>query len=230
MPLQFDRTIKAGDILSSLTVLLSVVALVLSLSKDRAVRVTDQANKVRTAAASVIVKLDRWQAVQLSMYQDLQPVFVELSEDLAKKYDVVATRDRFWRDINAAKSRVSKQLLDEQIATAYVDIVSHVPAARSKVIDVLGKLAAVEERITGEFLRNGERGILSLKSKASTYQTAHLGNMLRGAAQQATTDLKSESDLALNPVREYLVGVIEMKDEDIVAGSYGGISRAMCPK
>lgn len=84
MPLQFDRTIKAGDILSSLTVLLSVVALVLSLSKDRAVRVTDQANKVRTAAASVIVKLDRWQAVQLSMYQDLQPVFVELSEDLAK--------------------------------------------------------------------------------------------------------------------------------------------------
>lgn len=44
MLLQFDRTIKAGDILSSLTVLLSVVALVLSLSKDRAVRVTDQAN------------------------------------------------------------------------------------------------------------------------------------------------------------------------------------------
>ena len=108
MALQFDRTIKAGDILTSITVMLSVIALVLSLAKDRATRVSDQANKVRAAAASAIVKLDRWQAVQLSMYQELQPTFVELSEELAKRYDVVATRDKFWRQVNLVRTRVNR--------------------------------------------------------------------------------------------------------------------------
>lgn len=67
MSLQFDKTIKAGDVLTSLTVTISVIALVLSLAKDRSSRTIDQANKVRSAAASAIVKLDRWQGLQLSL-------------------------------------------------------------------------------------------------------------------------------------------------------------------
>ena len=34
----------------------------------------------RAAAAATLVKLDRWQALQLSLYQELQPNFVELSD------------------------------------------------------------------------------------------------------------------------------------------------------
>lgn len=217
MALQFDRTIKAGDILTSVTIILSVIALVLSLAKDRAARVSDQANKVRAAAASTIVKLDRWQAVQLSMYQELQPTFVELSEELAKQYDVVATRDRFWRQVNLAKTRVNKQVLDEHLATAYADIVTHFPIARVKVIGALTEISGVEQHSTDAFMAEAERAILDLKGKQATYQTADLGNALREAAMQGAKQLKTESDSVLNPVRTYLFGLIEMRNDVIVS-------------
>jgi len=217
MALQFDRTIKAGDILTSITVMLSVIALVLSLAKDRATRVSDQANRVRAAAASTIVKLDRWQAVQLSMYQELQPSFVELSEELAKQYDVVAARDKFWRQVNLARTRVNKQVLDEQLATAYADIVTHFPTARTKVIGALAEISSVEQQSTEVFLAKAERAILDLKGKQATYQTPDLGNALREAATQSAQQLKIASDRVLNPVRTYLFGLIEMKDDAIVS-------------
>ena len=58
--LKFDRTVKAGDVLTSITVLLSAVALTLSLARDAGSRTYEQANKVRAAAAQALVKLDRW--------------------------------------------------------------------------------------------------------------------------------------------------------------------------
>ena len=118
MALRFDNTIKAGDILTSVTVLLAVITLVVSLAKDRATRVTDQANKVRSAAATTLVKLDRWQALQLSLYQELQPNFVELSEDLARQYDVVVVRDRFWKQVGQGRAKLAKQILDEQLGNS----------------------------------------------------------------------------------------------------------------
>jgi hypothetical protein len=133
MTIQFDPQVKAGDILTSVSVFLSAIALIVSLAKDRATRVTDQANKVRLAAATTLVKLDRWQNVQNSFYDELQPDFVALSQDLKKDYDVVAVRDRFWIKGVKARARVQKQVSDEQLATGYVDLLTHFPAARNKV-------------------------------------------------------------------------------------------------
>ena len=133
MKIQFDPQIKAGDILTSVSIFISAVALIVSLAKDRATRVADQANKVRLAAATTLVKLDRWQNVQDSFYDELQPDFVALSQDLKKNYDVVAVRDRFWIKGVQARARVQKQVSDEQLATGYVDLLTHFPAARDKV-------------------------------------------------------------------------------------------------
>ena len=124
MRFQLDKTVKAGDILTSLTIALSVIALLLSLAKDRNSRTIDQANKIRAAAANAIINLDRWQSIQASMFQELQPTFVELSEGLAQKYDVVGVRDKFWRQVNAERTRIARQVLQEQLGTAYLARIS----------------------------------------------------------------------------------------------------------
>jgi len=216
MALEFQKTIKAGDILTSITILVSVVALILSLAKDREALVSDQANRVRAAAASTLAKLDRWQAVQLSLYQDLQPSFVQLSEDLAKQYDVVSIRDRFWKQVGEARARVAKQVLDEQLSTSYADLLTHFPAARERVAVVLGQLSVVESKASDEFMAKGEQSILSLKGKQASYQTPDLGNALRAAAATGAGQFKAESDRLLEPVRQYLFGLIARKDDELV--------------
>src|ERR1044071_799263 len=100
-----DWTIKVRDVLTTLTVAISVAALVLSWSKDRAAQKTERANQVRAAAAGILTKLDRWQALQLSLYQELQPTFVEASEQLQKQYNIVVVRDQVWKNINAQRQQ-----------------------------------------------------------------------------------------------------------------------------
>lgn len=216
MSFQLDKTIKAGDILTSLTIAISVIALLLSLAKDRNSRTVDQANKIRTAAASAIINLDRWQSVQVSMFQELQPTFVELSEGLAQKYDVIGVRDKFWRQVNAERTRIARQVLQEQLGTAYLDILAHFPAARTQYADSFAQLATVEDEVSNAFLAASEQAILSLKGKKVTYQTAHLGNALRAEALKSVSDLKARSETVIAPVRKYLLSVIALPDDEIV--------------
>lgn len=216
MGLQFDTTLKAGDLLTSITIAISVVTLVLTLAKDRATRVTEEANKVRTAAATTLAKLDRWQQVELSLYRRLQPDFVGLSERLAAKYDVVATRDEFWKQVAEARTEVAKQVLEEQLQTSYGDLIAHFPAARKRIIDTLSELDKVEVGASDNFMAIAEQAILRLKGRQSTFQTPQLGNELRAAAATGAAKLRADSDHYLDPLRSYLFSLITLTDEQLV--------------
>lgn len=216
---QFEKTLKAGDILTSVTILVSVVALVLSFAKDRATRVAEQATKVRVAAATTLSRLDRWQAVQQSLYAELQPTFVELSEDLSRQFEVYPVRDRFWKEVTLARSKVARRVLDEQLGAAYTDLIAHFPAARERHVKLMTELASVEIASSDRFMGDAEQRILALEGKRATYQTAHLGNALRDAAARASSDLQVSSERLITPMRAYLVDVISLRDEEIISAS-----------
>lgn len=216
MKIQFDPKIKAGDILTSVSILISAIALLVSLAKDRATRVADQANKVRLAAATTLVKLDRWQNVQESFYDELQPDFVALSQDLKKNYDVVAVRDRFWIKGVQARARVLKQVSDEQLLTGYVDLLTHFPAAREKVSSAFASAETLADMTTKNFMAKSEQAIFKFNGKESTYQTAFLGNAFRQEALISSAKLHSAVDKEFEPVRKYLFTVIALPDGELV--------------
>jgi hypothetical protein len=225
MPLKLDWTIKVSDILTSVTLIVSVVALLHSLEQDRDAKITEQAGRIRAAAAIGISKLDRWQALQLSMYQELQPGFIELSEQMMKRYDVQRVRDELWKKVNATRTLISQKVLDEQLGTAYSDLLSHFPAARSKFTEAFAKLSAIESSTTEDFLGASEDRILALEGQQKDYTTPTLGNALRESASTYSVQLKTRSEAVIFPVREYLFGVISQPDSAIVAASKKGVTR-----
>jgi hypothetical protein len=134
MAFALDRTIKASDLLTSVTIIVSVVALVITWTKDRDVRVREQADRVRAAAAKTLAKLERWQTLQLSLYDQLQPVFVETSEMLGKEFNVIGTRDYLWKQLNAEHTRISAKVLEEGFETAYVDLFAYYPPSDKRFL------------------------------------------------------------------------------------------------
>lgn len=221
MDIQVDWSIKVGDLLTSATIVVSVVAMLLSLAKDRAGRALEQANRVRSAAAAALSKLDRWQALQLSLYQELQPAYVELSEELGKKFDVGYVRDQFWKKVNMERTRIAQRVVDEQLGTAYADLISHFPAARVKFTDAYARLNDLEVKITNDYLGESEMEIIHLEGTQKTYTTPVLGNALRRVANTHKRDLKNQSESVIAPVREYLFGVIALPDAQIIRASRG---------
>jgi hypothetical protein len=217
MSLSFDKTIKAGDLLTSVTVVVSVLTLVNSLSRDRLARETEQASKIRATASAAIVRLDRWQALQMARYADLHTTAIELSELFMAKRDVVATRDALWKKVVEARSRTARQILDEQLGTGYSDLITYFPAARPKYSAAYEELSAVEEQNTAELLADAEKAVLDLRKSQTEFQTADLGNAIRGAASVHEKNLKVRSDKVLEPVRSYLLGVISSDNDQLLS-------------
>jgi hypothetical protein len=134
MPFKIDPTVEVGDILTSLSIVISVIALLTAWSKDRYLRRKEQANKVRNAAAKTLAKLERWRGLSLWIFQDIQSLFVETSEILARDFDFILARDFLWGKLNDARLKTFQRILDEEIEIAYVDLYSYHPIVRNLVI------------------------------------------------------------------------------------------------
>jgi hypothetical protein len=214
--MELDWSMKVGDVLTSLTIAVSVIALIISWSKDRSTRESERADRVRAAASKAHTKLDRWQALHRSLYQELQPTFIEASEMLQDGFNMVKTRDHLWKAINAQRTRITAKMLDEQIETAYVDLLSHFPAARSLFLDTFAQLKTVENEITERFLVATQNDVLSFKDRKPEYTTAMLGNALRSSAAQHSHELYARSNETIQPVRKFLFDVIVKSDRDIL--------------
>lgn len=217
MPLTLDRTIKTSDILTSLTIILSVVALLISWSKDQESRVREQADQIRTAAAKTLAKLERWQGLQRSLYSELQPVYVETSEMLARKFDVIAARDYLWKQINAQRVRIAARVLDEEIETAYVDLFAYRPSIRASFLSAVAKLKEAEETATSKLLLHTQTAVMSFEGKQVGYSTAMLGNALRDAASPIAEGFVRSSNETLEPVRNQLYLLISSDDQVLVS-------------
>jgi hypothetical protein len=161
------------------TIIVSVVALVITWTKDRDVRVHEQADRVRAAAAKTLAKLERWQTLQLSLYDQLQPVFVETSEVLDKEFNVIGTRDYLWKQINAQHTSISAKGLEEGFETAYIDLFAYYPSIRRTFLDVVVSLKAAEQSAVESLLLDTQRAVMSFEGNKSAYSTARLGNALR---------------------------------------------------
>lgn len=219
MLFSIDKTIKVGDLLTSLTVALSALALYTAIERERSARLIEQATKVRVSSANAIAKLDRWQAIQLSLYNELQPAFIEVSEGLAKDFNVFAIRDLYWKKVTAERARVARQVLEEQLGTAYAELLAHFPAARSQYTEAFSRLTEVEADVTTSFLNKTEGIILSFEDKKPSYNSAQLGNALRVSAEEHSAIMRPKFEAAVSPARSYLLSVVAQSDEELVTRS-----------
>ena len=212
----FDWTVKFGDILTSVTIIVSVSALVYSWSQDRATRETANADRIRDIAAVAVTQLDRWQLLNKSLYQELQPIFVETSELLLEEFDVAKARDYMWKKTNEKRTQIQAKILDEKIFTYYIKLMPYFPEIREQYASTLEQLQALEESTSEQFLGLMERDVLSFADDEESYQSPDLGNALRATAGKHEERLSSQFDQITGPVRSHLLRIVTMANDAIL--------------
>lgn len=123
------------------------------------------------------------------------------------------------------RSKVAQQIMDEKLGTAYATLIAYFPSARERFLGVNARLADIESQEIDQFLLDSQATILSFEGKRASYTTAMLGNALRSVAASHEDSLKKKSEAAVQPVRDYLLQVIDRSDADIVQ-----VSRPQKPK
>lgn len=216
--MKLERTLKISDLLTAITLLLSTIALVSSWSKDREVELRQDADRVRTAAAKCISKLDRWQVLRLAVFEELQVAYVQTSERVAAdQKNLGAARDFLWKEVTASHGRANARISDEQIESAYSELIATFPSIRDDFVGTLEQLRAIDEKNLDVLLHGTQAAVLEVDLE--DYSPPKLGNALRSAAAEARTSFLSETQPLLEKIRGKLFSIVQRDDRAVVEGA-----------
>jgi hypothetical protein len=213
----FDSTVEVGHILTSVTIALSVLALLISRAKDRRTREHELANAVRGAAARTLAKLERWEELALWYYSDAKPLFIDASDKLAEQFDVEGVRDFLWRSLENARLGAAERIRDEELEEAYVELYAYDPRVYERFRATLVDLKAVDLKIYGSFLEAAQGEVLAFQGRRKGYAPPLLGNALRRASSEHERDLQTEIRAALGPLHDFLVEIVSSDDRALLA-------------
>jgi hypothetical protein len=221
----FDPSISLGNILTLATIAISAFTAFRAWNQDNFLREKEQADKIRTAAAQTSAKLERWEAVSLSFFNDIQPAFVQASNTFATNYDVAATRDGLWKELDAKKQQNLEKLLDEDIETAYVGLYGYNPAMRPLLRQTMSHLNTDSETMVAALQADTQQVVLDFQGKVDgyragkeSYQTAAMGNALRQVAYDRRQAYTQQIESELKCMQDFLASLVLKTNADLVYG------------
>jgi hypothetical protein len=219
--LKIDPSVKAGDFLTSISILITCISLMIAWSRERQARAAERADKVRRAAAMMLAKLERSQELALWYYEEIQPLFVETSELLSKDGEVVEPRDFLWRRLDEVRTRAVNRLHEEQIEQAYVELYGYYPGAYRILTRAIAEMRATDERLYRRFKDETQSDVFSFAKPGSSrrtddYQSAMLGNKLRQTTANIRGTLKDETGRILRAPHDFILSIILASDDDIL--------------
>ena len=229
MALTFNRVITVGDLITVISVMVTIVGSTITLScswsKDRQLARHEQANLVRTAAAATVAKLEHWRDISLSLFDAIQPALVQAGEDLAhdrSKSGVLEARDRLYKELYEARLSLQAAMRDEDIET-YVYLYGYDSSIRQ---NTLTRIKKIENQMFESLLRVTEAKVLVYlspeKKNDSSYTSASLGNALREVVAATEESFNKRLHGTLDPAVSVLISLVFKPDADLINRDVGG--------
>lgn len=215
--MKLDDTVSVGDLLTSLSILIGMGTLAASWWRDRQLRRGEIADRIRAAAGQTLARLERWNEILQALFVESQPVFVEVSERLAKDLDTTSARDMLWRELSRVNLLLLREIREEEVETAFIEICTYRPELRASFNSVAARIKATQAGIVDEFLRDTELDVVSFSGVgADSYSSAQLGNRLRATASRLSAKCRQEIEEAGAPLRSLLIELASKPNRELL--------------
>jgi hypothetical protein len=228
-----DGKVKYGDILATISIFITLVAFINAINQDRQIRQREQATKIRDAAAATSAKLERWEEVSLSFYNEIQPVFIETSNVFAKNYRYAEARDYLWQQLDVVRLKNQEKLLSENIETAYSNLFGYRPLMRPLFQRTFSWLRS-DEAQTYDGLKTALQNKLfenfalfesDYRAGKKEYQTGEMGNALRMVAERYRKSYQQQIDTQIQCIQTFLGELVSKSDSELLGNQFGEV----CP-
>jgi hypothetical protein len=211
MAAQPESWIKLGDFFTVISVIVALLGYLYTRSKDRELRIREQADNLRTAAALTHAKLDRYETLFLTFFYHIQPIITAADEMIVRTGSEIETRDSFWKELNVARVQLLAELSDEQIEISYAPLVGFHERLRGSVQGA----RQIDEEAFWAMLNDCQMAILHMVQRQKI--SATLGNELRKICDQYQKKLATDLGHFLRPTRELLLQIMTSSDNEILA-------------
>jgi hypothetical protein len=209
-------TMNPGYLITSLSVLVSALAIAVSMHKDRIARRRESADRIRKSAGAIAAKLERFSQVSLSFFADVQPVLTEADTLVVQSQDLVTTRDTLWQRLVASRAATLRRILEEEIEVSYSDLYGYDPRIRDLFLAALDRLKQFDESAYLTLLRDSQRSVLALQDEDRPYTSAQLGNVLRAEAARFRAGCEEQMSETVRLFEQEMSKLIAARDAAIV--------------
>jgi hypothetical protein len=208
------------DYITAVSVLVSVAGLIYTWTKDRLFRRQEYADRIRTAAATTMAKLERWQEIAIQYFEDLEPATVNAALDVADGTDPLRVGKQLWRDSVSARATWAERVMKEEIELAYVHLYAHDLDVQERFADVIRRLDEIGKRIYRRCLVQTQDRVLAYRSVTDDALRGRLGPELRGILLRSAADLQAESDAILAGFRKEVERIVQMDDRLLLSRGF----------
>lgn len=223
-----DPSVKVGDLLTVATILISLISILISWNIDRRLRLSKEADEIRSAGAQALGDIERWADLSLSIYAHIQPALVDASETALRRekrqeplISVERARDLLWKSVNALHLTVEQRILEEDIESGYIALFGYYPSVRELYRNTILQMRSVDVEMHGRLLAALELEIVSTARAQGEVRTADVGRALRATAAKIKALHEERLRSEMKPLEDYLVKRIEGSDEEVLERKSG---------
>lgn len=225
-PFSIKPEITVGDILTLMTIGITLGTLYSAWLQSKRLKEKEMADTIRSACATVLGKLERWQELSLSLFETTQPIYIDTSELLARKLEtselmtrsrtVIEARDYLWKRLTVTRNAIRQSILNEKLELAYTDLYSYSPKLVESFMAVLSQLKTADASTFSDFLEKTQADVLAYTDQLGGYTSAMLGNDLRTTSQQLGDELQIRFEQAIEPFKQKLTALLQESDKQLL--------------
>jgi tetratricopeptide (TPR) repeat protein len=205
---------KIGDLLTASSVFVSAIGLIGSMYINRErVQKREYADRIRSSASEIVVKLTRWKELDLNFCRNVQHI---IEEDIVKcprcKQEKDETRNFLWSRISNERAQTSEKIIDEEIEIAYKDLYLYTQEIELFFNDAITKMKYIEFKLYQNL-------ILSLQNEIWSPEDHENIDIFNAKMKDIVSNFyyiyRDLIDGLIEPVRGELIKLLELSDKDV---------------
>jgi len=208
------REIDFGDLLTPLSILIALGAVLLTWQSDRDARQKQYADGIRHSCSAVSAKLDRWSTLADRYFDDIQPTLIATSKETSQSHDYKRARRILFLGLIEEESTASQRIVDEQLETSYLELYGYVPSLRPPFDKIKQDISAVE-RTSHDRLIEALQDKMKVQRLLSSSDSSKMGNVLRTIVSDERKRLKQDIRNTTDPLVGKILQLINLPDNDL---------------
>lgn len=208
----FSWNVSVANLVAAAAVVASLLAIWATRRRDVHLREVEYADRVKTAAASTLARLERAREISLHFFDVFSRSFVAASEAMkggTKNPDQV--KNFIWKKAEGAAAARSERLLDEEIELAYVDLYGYDRTIHGLFAEARALQEQSWKRVVADVKMWTQDDVLTAEPGEDGLREA-----LRVSVKVLREELRRDFDDIVHPLRERLEEWIGASERQIV--------------
>ena len=203
-----------GELLTSISILISLTAVLINWHKDRQIEVKRQSAVIKELSIQAFSNMVYWKDLNLHFFDRTEVTIEEAARLLAINKNNILTRDVLWKGITEIRNETEYEILQKDLKTFHFKLLNYGLDPDSTFIRTVTYINTILEINYKDYQQDMQRIILSQEiTKAK--ETAILGNKLRSINDVYRRKTKDLFKLESTKLQDYLHSIIIKTDQEI---------------